>query len=88
MIFLEMSGRRRCFSEAFQIKYDKLLEIYKEICSKVSIIVKKEVNSKPVESKNNLKIEIKLYEGEANTFYVMLKCQKKFVVLLVINNIN
>ena len=41
-----------------------------------------------MESKNNLKIEIKLYEGEANTFYVMLKCQKKFVVLLVINNIN
>ena len=44
MIFLEMSGNRICFDEAFQIKDNELLKIYIEIWDKISIIINKEFN--------------------------------------------
>ena len=55
----------KCMS--FLINNEKLLEKYTEIWKKVSNIIKKEFDSKPVYNEKYLKTKIKSYNGKTNT---------------------
>ena len=58
-------GKTKCMS--FFRKDEKMLEKYNEIWKKVSNIIKKEFDSKPVYNKKYLKSKIKSYKGKINT---------------------
>ena len=52
---------------SFLLKDEKLLERYNEIQKKVSNIIKKEFDSKPIYNEKYLKTEINSYNGKINT---------------------
>ena len=71
-----MSIYRRDFDKtkwlSFLIKDDKLLEKYNEILEKkVSNIIKKEFDKKPVHNKKNLQIKIKFYNVTNSTLTII-----------------
>ena len=91
-IFLpKMSAYRRDFDKtkhmSFLIKDEKLLEKYNEISKKVSNMVKKEFDSKPVYKEKYLKTKIKFYNGKMNTNFHNNEIPKEgsqYICLLVI----
>ena len=66
-----MSAYRRDFDKtkfmSFLMKDEKLLEKYNEIWRKVSNIIKKQFDSKPVYNDKYIKTKIKSYNGKINT---------------------
>ena len=52
---------------SFLIKDEKLLEKYNEIWKKVSNVIKKEFESKPLYNEKYLKTKIRSYNGKINT---------------------
>ena len=71
-----MSIYRRDFDKtkwlSFLIKDDKLLEKYNEILEKkVSNIIKKEFDKKPVHNKKNLQTKIKFYNVTNSTLTII-----------------
>ena len=68
-----MSAYRKDFDKAkcmsFLIKNENLLEKYNSIWKKVSNIIKKEFDSKPVYNKKYLKTKTKSYNARHNTFF-------------------
>ena len=62
---------------SFLIKDDKLLKKCNEIWDKVSKVIKKEFDSKPVYSNKYLKTKIKPYEGQINTNFHENKVPKE-----------
>ena len=81
-IFLpKMSAYRRCFDKTkcmfFLIKNEKLLEKYNKICKKVSNIINKEFDSKPVYNEKYLKTKIKSYDGKIKTSFHNIKIPKE-----------
>ena len=86
-----MSAYRRDFDKSkhmsFLIKDEKLLEKYNEISKKVSNIIKKEFDSKPVYKQKYLKTKIKFYNGKMNTNFHNNEIPKEgsqYIYLLVI----
>ena len=86
-----MSAYRRDFDKtkhmSFLIKDEKLLEKYNEISKKVSNMVKKEFDSKPVYKEKYLKTKIKFYNGKMNTNFHNNEIPKEgsqYICLLVI----
>ena len=59
------------------IKDEKLLEKYMEVWKKVSSIIKKEFDSKPVYNEKHLKTKIKSYNEKTNTNLHNNKTPKK-----------
>ena len=76
-----MSAYRKDFSKtkcmSFLIKDEKLLEKYNEIWKKVSNIIKKEFDSKPVRNEKYIKPKIKSYNGKINTNFHNNKIPKE-----------
>ena len=70
ILFSEMSPCRRNFDKTkgmyFLIKDEKLLEKHNEIWKKISSIIKKEFDSKPLYSKKYLITKIKSYNDNIN----------------------
>ena len=66
-----MNAYRRDFDKtkfmSFLMKDEKLLEKYNEIWRKVSNIIKKQFDSKPVYNDKYIKTKIKSYNGKINT---------------------
>ena len=59
------------------LKDQKLVEKFNEICKKVSNIMKKEFDSKPVNNEKYLKTKIKSYNGKINTKFYNNKIPKE-----------
>ena len=58
---------------SFMIQDENLIRKYNEIWKKVSNIIKKEFNSKPVYNKKYLRTKIKSYNGKiSNTDWISL----------------
>ena len=92
-IFLpKMSAYRRDFGKtkcmSFLIKRKKLLEKYNEVWKKVSNIIKKEFDNKPVYNEKYIKSKIKSYNGKINTHFHNNKIPKEGSMYLSISNIN
>ena len=68
---------------SFLIKDEKLSEKYNEIWKKVSSIIIKEFDSKPVYYEKYLKTKTKSYNGRINTIFKIMKYQKKALNVFV-----
>ena len=82
-----MSAYRRDFEEinyiSFLIKDNQLLEKYNEIWDEFSNIVKKGFDSEPVYNEKYLKTEINLMREKSIQIFIMIKCQKKVLIVFV-----
>ena len=83
----KMSAYRRDFEEinyiSFLIKDNQLLEKYNEIWDEFSNIVKKGFDSEPVYNEKYLKTEINLMREKSIQIFIMIKCQKKVLIVFV-----
>ena len=77
--------KAKCMS--FLIKNENLLEKYNLIWKKVSNIIKKEFDSKPVYNKKYLKTKRNLIMQDTTHFFMIMKYQKKVLIYLSISNI-
>ena len=83
-----MGGYKRSFDKtkyiSFPIEIDKLLEKYDKIWNKVSNVIEKDFDSKPVESKKYLKFKIKSY-GNKKTI-TLVEYHKKVLTEFVFDS--
>ena len=94
MFLQKISKHRKDFDKTKDISFltmdKKLLEKYNEIWKKVSNIIRKEFDSKPVYNEQYVKNKIKSYNGKINTNFYNNKIPKEgfqctYLSLILIN---